>query len=410
MKRTLATAIVLSLSALSLSCWRTQRHQGSNLWDMFFQSYSHLSTESERRYLLERFWKDVTKDGSPLIHENGTDVSFLYRGVTESVKLTGDMTGWADHLPMARLPGSDLFYITRSFESEARLDYKFILDNGEYILDPTNPRKAPGGYGENSELVMPEFVQAKELKEDPSRPKGMLQTLIHFSEVLGYEHEIRIYLPADYQMSNNRYPVVYFQDGSDYINFARVPTILDNVIEQTIPPVIGVLVVPPTSPERNRNTEYGMNNLYVKFFVEELVPFIDENYRTLAKPNHRLVIGDSYGGLISLYIAFKHPELFGNAASQSGFVSFGSDSLIREFRKSGKKPINLYFDVGTYERSLGQTGNPEGDFLEANRRLELVLKKARYVYEYKEFQGYHSWGWWRNTLPKILHYFFAYRS
>ena len=52
------------------------------------------------------------------------------------------------------------------------------------------------------------------------------------SKYLFYDHVVHIYLPAGYEKSNKKYPVVYFQDGKDYIEFAVVPHILDNLIEE----------------------------------------------------------------------------------------------------------------------------------------------------------------------------------
>ena len=151
-----------------------------------------------------------------------------------------------------------------------------------------------------------------------------------------------------------------------------------------------------------------MNDDYVNFFVKELVPYIDNNFRTLKSPDNRLVVGASYGGLISLYIGFTNPEIFRNVYSQSGYHSFNKDSLINLINDSVMKPINIYLDVGTYELSVGANFLPENerDFLAGNRRMKEVLEKKGYDFKYFEYHEGHTWGNWRRHLINALKFFF----
>lgn len=400
-------ALLLILSGIVTGCSAQDTTVNVNMFASFLHQYESLANPTARREALDAFWRDTRQRGTPLVDSATCTAVFLYKGPADSVKLTGDMTGWRNHLPLRRLEGTDLFHITQQYHHTARLDYKFILNKDEYVLDPLNPRTVTGGFGPNSELAMPGFRRAEELVISPERPKGATLEEMHPSSILGYSHRIRIHLPAGYGKSNDRYPVAYVQDGSDYISLGAATIILDNMAGMSTPPVIGVFVDPPTLPHRNRTTEYAMNDDYVKYLATELVPYIDGKYRTLARPDQRLVVGASYGGLIALYAAFAHPEVFGNAASQSGYVSFASDSLGRTFRRTGKKPIRLYFDVGLYERAL--TNDPEGDFVEAHRRFRIELDKLHYAFEYREFYDGHSWGRWRNELPYILVSFFGWK-
>ena len=204
------------------------------------------------------------------------------------------------------------------------------------IVDPLNKFIVRNGWGEISELAMPNYKRHSYFDDYIHGEIGKfdnLKEVILPSKFLIYDHVIHIYLPSGYEESNNNYPVVYFQDGKDYIEFAVVPHVLDKMIEEKeIEPIIAVFITPPTlhqPKEPNRSTEYGLNDDYVNFFVSELVPFIDNNYRTRVEPGERLVIGDSYGGLISLYIGFSNTDIFGNVYSQSGYHSFNKDKLIK---------------------------------------------------------------------------------
>ena len=377
-------------------------------FDEFLRNHNKAVGVQEKDSLLNRFWSDAKQQGIPYVASNKTDVVFLYRGV-DSVRLIGDFTSWTFRIPMKRLPGSDLWYLKLTFEPDARLDYKFDVGSRGLILDPNNGRLAPTGYGENSELAMPEYISAPELKEGRKIDKGTMTTLSVASKILGYDHTVLVYLPAGYESGTERYPTAYFQDGSEYTDFGRAQTILDNLIAANdITPIIGVFVVPPVGEKRNRMTEYGMSKSYERFFTTELIPFIDKKYRTEPKAQSRLVVGASFGGLISLTIAFNNPELIANVASQSGFVSFRNDTLINLFGQAGPKPLRIYFSIGTYEKNIGRTllKHRESDFLAGNRRLNKTLEQRQYQIRYREFRDGHSWARWRTDLPNIFRWFF----
>jgi len=291
-----------------------------------------------------------------------------------------------------------------------------MIDENQYpIIDPLNEFIVRNGLGEISELAMPKYKRHPLFNNYIHSEIGRSEQLEEYklsSNFLTYDHVIHVYLPPGYQESDKKYPVVYFQDGKDYIEFAVVPHILDSMIkDKLIEPVIAVFVTPPNlhqPKEPNRSTEYGLNDAYVDFFVSELVPFIDGRFRTIINPDKRLVVGDSYGGLISLYIGFSHPGVFGKVYSQSGYHSFNNDKLINLINNSEKKEIKIYFDCGIYEKQVGAAFIPEAErnFLDGNRRLKNVLEKKNYKFNYFEYPEGHTWGNWRRHLIDALDFFF----
>jgi enterochelin esterase-like enzyme len=210
--------------------------------------------------------------------------------------------------------------------------------------------------------------------------------------------------------------VVYFNDGSAYIENGAAPAVFDALIRSDrIEPLIGVFVTPPNVGEPkapNRITEYGMNDEYVRFFSDELVPFVDGRLRTRRSPSGRLVVGASYGGLISAYIGLARADVFGLAYSQSGYMSFQKDRLLREMEARGSAGARLFVDIGTYERRVarGIVIDDEGDFLLANRRCRETLRRLGADAVYREYHEGHTWGNWRVHLIDALEYFFGKRS
>lgn len=322
---------------------------------------------------------------------------FIYRGNAGSVNVPGDANGWSGSgYPMTRLSTTDFWYTSQPFESDARLDYKFIIDGSSWILDPRNPKTVAGGFGPNSELAMPLYVQPWEIVYNPAIGHGRLESKSVYSVFRGVTYGVKIYLPPGYDSALESYPAVYFQDGSEYINLGKSVNVIDNLIEgSAIRPLIGVFVTPT-----NRNEEYAgaTRAQYMQFFAEELVHFVDSAYRTIPSPRYRGVIGDSYGGNISALISYNHPDLFGNCGIHSGaFQPNGYEAYYLIVNGGVKKDSLKYCSVwGTYESPLTQN----------MRAFRDSLVSQGYDLSWEERHEGHSWGLWRATTDLMLMNFF----
>jgi enterochelin esterase-like enzyme len=371
-------------------------------------------TEKEKRAY--EFVQSLTEDSYPLI-ENDTTAVLIYLGEDDSVSFLSDLTDWVEPMTMKRIKGTSVSYIRLHAPPDARLEYMFVVGAEKIpVPDSLNARRIYYAIWYTSELAMPGYEPHPFFEKFRSGQPGSFEK-VHALEledsIMGYPHTIHIYLPPGYESEMKRYPVLYFQDGSDYIESAYTPELIHALIEsRNIEPVIAVFVTPPNrhQPQMpNRMTEYGMNDDYVRFFTEELVPFIDRTYRTKTDPSDRLVIGDSYAGLISAYIAYMRPEVFGNVYSQSGYFSFDRDRIIELFKDSSIKPVRLFIDIGIYERNVAAQILPatETDFLSANRRMRDGLSDKGYDFIYREFPEGHTWGNWRRRLIDALGYFYG---
>jgi enterochelin esterase family protein len=322
---------------------------------------------------------------------------FIYRGNVTSVNVPGDANGWnSAGYPMTKLSTTDFWYSSQVFESDARLDYKFILNGSSWILDPRNPITVSGGFGPNSELAMPQYIQPWEIQYRATILHGRTEAKTIYSNFRSVTYNVTIYLPPGYDAASEFYPTVYFQDGSEYISLGSAVNVIDNLIDSLkIRPVIGVFVTPI-----NRNEEYAgtTRTQYQQFFAYELVHFIDSVYRTLTSPQYRAVIGDSYGGNISALISYNHPDLFGNCGLHSGAFqpnSYEAYNLV--VNGAVKKDSIKYCSVwGTYESPLTQNMRSFRDSL---------LNKG-YNFTWQERHEGHSWGLWRATTDFILQNFF----
>ena len=376
------------------------------------ENWNALSEES-RVSILENILSSLARQNYPF-YESDSIVVLIYKGKAQTVELLSDITGWTDPIRFKQVGGSDLFYLKIELEPDARIQYLLVVD-GNAIVDPANKFKSLHGLGAMSELAMPKYERHPYLNEFLFGSEGSYDDLVRHilpSGVLPYYHEVHIYLPPGYS-TKMEYPTVYFHDGPDYIRFALASYSINRLItEKKIEPCIAVFVTPPNlhQPEEpNRSTEYGMNDDYVKFFCEELVPFVDNNYSTLRSEKSRLVVGDSYAGLISFYIAYSRTDVFANAYSQSGYFSFNNNRLLKLFDEHQAKQLKLYFDIGTYEEKVGADFLPSGelDFTNANRKMREILLYKDYDFMYQEYHEGHTWGNWRRHLIDGLIYFFG---
>ncbi len=349
-------------------------------------------SDSTDQYLLVEKYLDSLE--TP-VYENDSTVYFLYAGEAKNVKVAGDFSGWnPSGRSFSRLRDTYLWYRKESFEPDARLDYKLVINDANWILDPKNPNRIGGGFGSNSELAMPAYIQPWEIHEKQDVLKGSMNEFEISSMNTGKTYTIHLYLPPDYDTADS-YNTVYFQDGADYITLAFTPTVIDNLIAQEIiKPLIGVFVVPT-----DRNIEYAFADRfkYSDFFVDELVPYIDNNYSAIPKAAARAIIGDSYGGNISAIIAFSNPETFGNCGIHSGAFqpnNFHTNSIVMD---GVRKDINVASIWGSYE----------GSSLPQNmRKVKDYLIDNDYRVLWNELPEGHSWGLWRATTDEMLEFFF----
>ena len=185
------------------------------------------------------------------------------------------------------------------------------------------------------------------------------------SHILGRPHLFRVYLPPGYEENTlRRYRVVYMQDGRNLFfpeeaflgaewEVDETLDLLDSmsVIDKTI--VVGVYAA-----EREEEYTAPGYRLYGRSIVEEVKPLIDSRFRTLAGPAETGVMGASLGGVVSFYMAWEWPEVFGRVACLSS--TFGwRDDLIERVLGEPKKDIKVYLDSGwpgdNYEVTLSMS-------------------------------------------------------
>lgn len=188
---------------------------------------------------------------------------------------------------------------------------------------------------------------------------------------LASPRSVMVYLPPGYGFDPaRRYPVMYMHDGQNLMNpsdaFGGVVWGVDRtaqglILTEQIEPLIIVGIY--NSGER-RIDEYtpvkgaggkmrgrgGQADAYGWMIIEHLKPFIDKTYATRAEREFTGIGGSSLGGLVSLYLAFKHPDVFSRVAAMSPSVWWANNHMIRETAKLPERiPLRIWLDIGKRE-------------------------------------------------------------
>ncbi|MCB9367213.1 MAG: T9SS type A sorting domain-containing protein [Calditrichaeota bacterium] len=379
MRLLLSLATLLSLSSLSLG----------QTFSAFLSRVNSVPND-QRPAIVDSFLQAVP--GFPYIEETN-QVHFLYLGEATSVTIPGDANQWnPNSFAMNRISGTDLWYHSRFFESDARLDYKFVLNNTNWILDPRNPYTVVGGFGPNSELRMPDFVQPPEIEYYPGPEHGTLRDTLFHSDILGNTRRVRVFIPAIYNPFDNCLPIVLIHDGLDYLDLAHADNILDYLYFESLSRSVIAVFVPPV----NRTEEYAgsLQDEFGQFITQELLPWVDSEYNTCPEPHNRGTIGASNGGNISLWLAVTYPDQFGLVGAQSPNVQSSiTDSLLAR----DDLGLRFYVDIGTYDIP---------QLIPLTENLIQILNEQHYDHTSQVHHDGHSWGNWRAHLDECLIYLF----
>jgi predicted alpha/beta superfamily hydrolase len=153
----------------------------------------------------------------------------------------------------------------------------------------------------------------------------------------------------------------------------------------------------------------GRGEQYARFLITEVKPFIDRTYRTRSEREQTAVAGSSLGGLISLYLAYKHGDVFGAAAVISPSLGWDNASLVKQIETdpSALKPERIWLDMG----------GDEGDAKEAPQNVANARSLAAFLqsagggersYRYLEIpNGKHNEAAWAARFDQVLTFLFG---
>jgi len=209
--------------------------------------------------------------------------------------------------------------------------------------------------------------------------------------------DYRVYLPPCYdQQLERRYPVLYLIHGQSYNDDQWDRLGVDETADRLVAAgeIAPFLVVMP----RDRYGGQPSENHFARVVVEELLPLIDQDYRTLPNRLNRAIGGLSRGGGWSIHMAITEWELFGALGAHSPAIFYQDAQFMRVYldRIPEDSYPRIYLDIGDRDRP---------GLMSAVVWFEKLLNQWGIAHEWYLFSGFHSEGYWQDHLETYLRWY-----
>jgi enterochelin esterase family protein len=243
-------------------------------------------------------------------------------------------------------------------------------------------------------------------------PHGEVRAVWYDSPTLNAKRRMMIYLPPGYEQSRQRYPVLYLLHGTGgdetvWLEQGHAAQVLDNLIaEGKAEPMIVVMPnghtdtpsAPGMGPNNNEQPTFAhkqwMEGTFEQSF-NDIMSWVDNNYRTRATKRYRAIAGLSMGGYHSLYISVNQPDDFAYVGLFSPAISRMDQGKCKIYDNLENKLINQF----KQRPRLYWLGIGKDDFLyKDNAEFRKLLDKNRLRYTYHESGAGHEWANWRDYL------------
>jgi enterochelin esterase family protein len=275
--------------------------------------------------------------------------------------------------------------------------YLFQVD-GVPTVDPRNVYTSPNQRQVQSILYVPgDFSETRDV------PHGAVSTVRYVAKTLDHaRREMVVYTPPGYDKGNATYPVLYLIHGGgdtaiSWSTAGRANDILDNLIaEKKAKPMIVVMPSGWTPSGGQVMTSDATKDPFTAEMIQDIIPFVEANYRVLATPENRALSGLSMGGIQTLNVGLHHLGTFRYVAvMSSGWISEADREF---FYKAEAAQIPKY----NAQLKLFWWGWGETDIARANGLAVIDrFKSAGVKIETLETPGGHEWANWRLYLYTI---------
>ena len=370
-------------------------------WDLrgeFGAFVERLAAAEQKSEMVESFLADHPT--LPILE--GNLVHFVYRGEVDDLAVGGNFIRDSGEHAMHRVDGTDFYFRSYELPERAVFTYRFSVFD-ESMTDPANPRKTGGGDGEHSVLTTAGWEAPSHLRE-PEGERGSIEKLQWKSDQLDNEREVQVYLPPGYGAGDSRYPLLVVNDGGQALSMGEMDKSLDNLIGKTVAPMI-VAFVPVVS---FRELGGSKTAEYARAQAEELIPLLDETFRTDGRRESRAVMGqDPYGNsaFAAMYLALHHPGTVSRAAAQSYEHGELKEDLLAA-AAGEKHDLELVFHWSSHDSI-----DPFFDFDARRDARSLVAALEKNGYSPKVFESDDGvgWGMWQGRIAEVLEALFPLR-
>lgn len=342
---------------------------------------------------------------SPIVHGNGFVTFNISAPHAKNVELSSQFL--EKNMQMS-LNTKGTWSITLRPKPADIYPYNFVVD-GTSVQDPANINVFPNERFKASILEMPDDNAIYTMRDVPHGK--MIYTGYH-SKGLNTYRPLLVYTPAEYEQNpNKKYPVFYLVSGTTdteetWYKVGRVNAILDNLIAQgKAEPMIVVMPYGYMLKGTPRPASMAAADMYNDFATEltsAIMPFVEQNYRTINDRESRAIAGFSRGGGQSLFSAFANLDKFAWVASYAAFLT--DEVMATKFPQLDQNPSILNRELRLLWYGVGTS-----DFLynDVKANWEYLDNKG-INYKKKETSGGHTWMNARDYLYETLQLFFKH--
>lgn len=397
--------------------------------------------------VVDAFWRQVGDAGSPIVEESEHDdeviATFVWRGVPHTRTVLALVNKLTDRQDLARsamrnVAGTDVWWLAYRLPADWRGSYQFAADTDanadadtetcsetgtgreEYLralsrrscaADPRNPHRLPqaDGLSPKSVAAMPAAPSPEHLTPGADVPRGSVDEHEISDGGGGRRRRVWVYSPHEHYTpdehytpqeldaaacdADRKYPMVLLLDGDMWFETMPIAPTLDSliargVIEPTV--VVGV----DAGDRATRSREMTCHEPFVRFILDDLVPWVQARWPVTSDPQATIVAGQSLGGLAAAYLGYRAPHRFGAVLVQSASfwwrggrddAAADDERMTRLFREASHLPLRWYVEVG----------RDEWVNLPSTRGFVRVLGDRGYRLDYREFSGGHDRACWR---------------
>jgi S-formylglutathione hydrolase FrmB len=245
---------------------------------------------------------------------------------------------------------------------------------------------------------------------------GKVDTVTIKSDVMHRNFRCVVITPDNYKKGKQPLPVVYLLHGyggnhSDWIK--KVPAV------QKLVNTYQCIVVCPDGSKGSWYLDSPIDSTkrYETYVAKEIPAYIDAHYRTRPESRYRAIAGLSMGGHGALYLAIRHPEMFGAAGSMSGGVdirpfpkNWDMAQTLGSFEEHSENwnantVINLVNQLKPGQLAMIIDCGIKDFFYEVNHNLHNKLMELGIDHDYTERPGAHTWEYWANSVQYQMLFF-----
>jgi enterochelin esterase-like enzyme len=286
--------------------------------------------------------------------------------------------------------------------------YYFMNIDGVNFIDPSTETF----FGCNREaggIEIPEGDEGNYYRPQQGIAHGQVRSIYYYAKSTNEWRHALVYTPAEYEKGKKKYPVLYLQHGmgedeTGWSKQGHMQHIMDNAIAkgEAVPMIVVMESGDVKAPFRGGDNRQGFSSYGASFYkvmINDLIPYIDANFRTKTDRDHRAMAGLSWGGHQTFDLVMNNMDKFSYMGAFSGAI-FGLDAKtaydgkFANGEEFNKKIHYLFLSCGS-EENFGTD------------KLAQSLRDCGVKVDFQVSPGtHHEWLTWRRGLNQFIPHLF----